>query len=496
MPLTWPSNPVVGQQANGREWDGTSWRVPASSSSADGVPWVFYNPLDAYGSSWYHGDFWPDPATNNQGRFFWEAWVCPMGGSGGSGQYWISEGYGGGHTVLCSPANGNIWNGQTSSATSWTADYTPEDGEWVHSACSWDGTNVRHYTNGVVVAEVAFAGPRNGASDAQGGLYLAGSDHSNLHGKLAAVRGWETGSTSVSPIPYNDLANGLQWPFAPDRSFVPFVSKNIARPMAQFCADFTKPGQIVTDHGIGFPEGTLHHGGKIGGSYFILDRAATSGYFVRDPTCPLRADQAVIPTRTLPTAPSTPVGAKVFDSFSRANSLLCWTATPTLGTTEAGSLGAKTWQYAVANSWGVLAGRAVFQGTYWGAAWVASDSADMDVRVDRRAVSGLSNTGLCARVQDASNYLSVYAEGSLTAPTVRLQKGGAGTFTTIASAASVPTSWTTLRLVCSGSNLSVYCDATQVISATDSTYSSATGAGIFSHYPPSTARRWDNFTVI
>lgn len=493
MPLEWPADPTIGQQANGREWNGTSWAIPSSADAADGVPWVFYNPPGAFGSSWYHGRFWPDVDSTDAGRFFWEAWVCPMGGSGGSGQYWISEGYGGGHTVLCSPSNGNIWNG--SAATSFTADYVPEDGEWVHSACSWDGTNVRQYTNGIVAAVAAFAGPRRGSAG-QGGLYLAGSDHSNLHGKLAAVRGWETGSTSVSPIPYNDLANGLEWAFAPDRSFVPFVSKNISRPAAQFCADFTRPGQIVADLGVGFPEGTLHHGGKIGGSYFISERAEATGYFVKDPTCPLRADQAIVPTHTPPTAPTTPAGAKIFDSFSRADSLLCWTNSPTLGSTEAGSLGPKTWQYAVAKSFGVFGGRAVFQGTYYGAAWVVSDSADMDVRVDRRTVSGLSNTGLCARVQDASNYLSVWAEGSLTAPTVRLQKGGAGSYTTIATAASVPTSWTTLRLVCSGNNLTVYCDATAVITATDATYNTATGAGIFSTYPPSTARRWDNFTVI
>lgn len=490
MPLTWPNNPSVGQVANGRTWDGTAWR--ATSTAPEAVPWVFYNPEGSYGASWHHGKFWPNADSVDQGRFFWEAWVCPLT-DGGSGSYWISEGYGGGHTVLCSPVNGNIWNG--SAATSWTSDYSPAAGEWCHVACSWDGTNVRHYVNGVVTAVVAFAGPRRGTAG-QGSLYIAGSDHNNLHGKLAAVRGWET-DTSTNPIPYNDLANGLDWPFAPDRSFVPFVSKNLARPAAQFCADYTVPAQIVADYGAGFPAGTLHHGGKVGGSYFISERSEVTGYFVKDPTCPLRSDQAVIPTRAAPTPPATPGSAKIFDSFSRTPSLLCWTATPTLGSTEAGSLGAKTWQYRNANTWGVMDGRAVFQGTYYGVAWVTSDSANMDVRVDRRAVQGLHRTGVAARVVDGDNYLCAAAEaGVLGSQAINVYKNVAGTFTSLGNGTSVPASWTTLRMTCSGNTITVYCDATQVLQVTDSTHNTATGAGLFSNYAPSTARRWDNFTAL
>jgi len=496
MPLTWPSSPTVGQQANGREWDGTRWRAPSSAAAVDGVPWVFYNPLGSFGRSVYHGKYW-DEASTDLGRFLWECWCCPLGGGGGSGQYWISEGYGGGHSVLMSPSNGNIWNG--SAATSFTSDYIPQDGEWLHSMVSWDGTNVRTYVNGIVTSVTAFAGPRR-TNAGQGSLYIGGSDHSNFHGKISAVRAFESANQATALVNAyfkNGSVNNYDWPFTPHRQLGPYdvvpfgaVSDEAA---AQFCADYTVPGTTVRDLSNGYG-GRVHHGVLIGDNGYMNTKP--SGYFVKDPTCPQRHDTDVLLVRTLPTAPSTPGGAKIFDSFSRAPSLLAFTVDPILGSTESGSLGAKTWQYAVADSWGILDGRAVFQGSYWGAAWVASNSADMDVRVDRRAVTGLSNTGLCARVQDASNYLSVYAEGSLTAPTVRLQKGGAGTFTTIATAASVPTSWTTLRLVCSGNTLTVYCDATQVITATDATYNTATGAGLFSHYPPSTARRWDNFTVI
>ena len=480
-------------------WTGSAWKtVPYGSGGTGGtpeVPLVFENPVGAYGRAIYCGPFWP--TNSNLGRFFWEAWVCPLGGSGGSGQYWLSEDYGGNHALLVSPINGNIYNG--SASTPFTSSYTPADGEWIHSAVSWDGTNIFMYVNGIVTCVVAFAGPRRAQADLQGALYLAGSDHNNLHGRLAAVRGWEVDTVTL-PRPYYLLNNGLAWPFEPDRSFAPYgnwFSGGFAV-QAQYAADLTIPAQVIRDYGAGYG-GRTHDGLLLGTDQATGGSRRPSGLWVRDPTCPLRNDIAVIPARTVPTAPATPSGAKVFDSFSRAASILCWQAAPSLGSTETGSLGPVAWQIPAeaAVKWGVFDGRAVFQGSGYGRAWVATGSDTQDVRVDRHLDFGLHETGLMCRVTDGNNHFAVFTSGAQSAGAIVVdQLGGVGAGR-LATWAAPATAWQTLRAVFSGTTLTVFCDATQVGQLTGVTaHQTAQGAGLYSYWDPSTARRWDNFTVI
>lgn len=486
MPLTWPSDPNTGDEANGRIWDGDAWVVPASVSTH--APWVFEQPVGTAGRSVYCGKFWP--TATDLPRFFWEAWVCPL--VTGSGGYWISEGYGGAHSILCGPQNGNIWDG--TSLTSLSADYAPEVGEWIHSAMSWDGTNVRLYTNGVTVAKLAFAGPRRAQ---QGGLYLGGSDHSNLQGRIAGVRGWEGADELTSPVPYFGSSLGFGFPFGPSRSFVDFCPRLPDEAPASFVMDFTaRTSGALPDLSAGY--GGRRHPGMLIGSEWneaVTREFRPSGLWVADETCPLRVDADVRPVRTLPVAPSTPASAKIFDSFSRADSLLAWES-PTLGQTEAGSLGAKTWGGDAA-AFGVFDGRAVEQsvGGYVGA-FVTNNSGDMDVRIDRRVVDGLHHTGLLFRAASVASSWKAYTTGTMTGGSVQLNNP-AGTGVGTYSAAG---SWTTLRVVTSGTTITVYTGTggswTQIGTTTSSSNQAEVGAGIYSHYAPDTAKRWDNFTVL
>lgn len=477
--LWWPSTTKLLQA-----WDGDSWEPVV-----DHVPRVFVQPGDA-GRTIYHGKFW-DQSDTDLGQFVWEAWCCPLGSSGGSNRYWIVEGAGANHCIACSPVNALVYNGTTDVAVA--GDYVPEVGEWIHSMLSWDGTNLRLYVNGVVVGITAFTGDRRTLAN-RGELFIGGAGSDNFQGRIAAVRGWESASkANAVDQPY--FASAFDEPFTPARTMAPFGpvlsgTVNVEK-QSVFCVDLTHERQVIDDLSNGW--GSRRHPGLLTGDALAFT-GRPSGLFVPDATCPLRADAAVVPTRTVANAPATPVGAKVFDSFQRANSLLVW-GSPQLGTTEAGSLGALAWQYSSGDLWGILDGWAVFQGAGAGMAWVLSNSPNMEVRVDRRQLEGLSNTGLVFRLVDSSNYLYVYTSGALTAATVTARKVVGGSDSALGSPTAAPSAWQTLRVTASGNTITVFCDSTQLFQVSDAANNTGQGAGLFSQ-SASTARRWDNFTVI
>ena len=489
------STEPVGAGTGKLWWDSGSKLLKVNDGDSyetieDHVPSVFLTPVGDTGKAIYHGKFW-DQSDTDLGQFVWEAWVCPLGGSGGSNRYWIVEGAGANHCIACSPVNALVYNGSTDVTVA--ADYTPEVGEWVHSMLAWDGTNLRIYINGIVAGVTAFTGDRRTLAN-RGELFIGGIGSGNFEGRIAAVRGWESASkANAVDQPY--FASSFEEPFTPARTMAPFGpvlsgTVNVEK-QAVFAADLTFERQVIDDLSAGW--GGRRHPGLLTGAALGFT-ARPSGFFVKDPTCPLRFDAAVTPTRTVGNAPATPVGAKVFDSFQRANSLLVW-GSPQLGTTEAGSLGALAWQYSSGDLWGILDGWAVFQGAGAGMAWVLSNSPNMEVRVDRRQLEGLHNTGLVARLVDANNYLYVYTSGTLAGTTVTARKVVGGVDSALGSPTAAPSAWQTLRMTCSGNTLTVYCDSTQLFQLTDAANNTGQGAGLFSQ-SASTARRWDNFTVI
>jgi hypothetical protein len=242
---------------------------------------------------------------------------------------------------------------------------------------------------------------------------------------------------------------------------------------------------------------------------------------------PLPAPRAIVSPSTkapfyygyVPTAPdrgytpiSPPTNAKRYDSFSRPDQTYAHVALPNVGHTESGSLGPATWQARTMN--GAALSNPVllqlFDHTLRAGdinptlAWIpaASDSADMSVegtRVDPSGGNADGVVGLAARVADDGStcfyamYQFIPGSGSI-AYLFRMDAPGTLTFVTQATVPQL--GWSTLRLVCSGSTISVYTDATQVISVTDTNFATQKGAGIvFPGYPTSTHWACANWTV-
>jgi hypothetical protein len=111
------------------------------------------------------------------------------------------------------------------------------------------------------------------------------------------------------------------------------------------------------------------------------------------------------------------------------------------------------------------------------------------------SVRPLHHTGILFRYVDASNYLYVYTSGAIASSTVTARKVVAGVDSALGSPTAAPSAWATLRVTTSGNTITVYCDSTQLFQVSDSANNAGVGAGLFSQ-SASTARRWDNFTVI
>jgi uncharacterized protein (DUF1501 family) len=172
----------------------------------------------------------------------------------------------------------------------------------------------------------------------------------------------------------------------------------------------------------------------------------------------------------------------------------------------------KTWTTALKGDaresrWGIINGRAVclfIQGQANELAWVDNDSADMDVRVTRNAAAGFGchDTGIAFRVQDRSNFWAVNTrnDSSPTSATIDIWKTLAGSTTHQGTYSCPTTAWTKLRVLTSGTTITVYCDDlgagwTQVAQKTSqSDLSSAVGAGLAAFSDQ--RARFDDFTVL
>jgi lysophospholipase L1-like esterase len=108
-----------------------------------------------------------------------------------------------------------------------------------------------------------------------------------------------------------------------------------------------------------------------------------------------------------------------------------------------------------------------------------------------------ADPGLIGRLVDANNYWMAFGFGNASSDTTHwaIAKKSAGSF-------SFPTLTSTLRqtgdvvkLVFSGSTITLYINGTQVGTVTDSSFSTATKYGFRSGFPGSSTTSWDDFTV-
>lgn len=498
----------------------------ASVAYDPAVPVVLKIP---HGAQVDHGMYYGPTAGVNIGTQWQYEAALAMEGDG-NGYLW-SAGYAGAHEMLWGYSggfpSGNVWNG-TAAVTYGGIDGVQAD-EWHVYSVSGDGSNIWVHVDGVPDGAVAFSSNRVtvGASGGGGHIFVGGSDHSNLAMKVGWIRTYET----VDPL-NGSGASGCayrpQWNPAPD------YNQGAAYP--NFLADYTKPGAFVADVSDGY--NGHHHPGQLyvpGDATCtgraMIDMDIISGWnscmtkfplpkWIVDSTAPFQAQSAPTPPAYTGSTPSPPGGAKIFDSFSRADSDYIWTATPSLGSTEAGSLGAKAWSTKFINGtnsegatngssppawsdWGIFKGWAVNldcfsnAGVYGTVAWVMSDAADMTVSVDRHPATGGYDpwglTGIALRVAaDGSTGIAILHD---TSSNIYVATWAAGTETIIATLAQPSSTWTNLKATVSGTTVTVYCDGTSIGTATTSVGSTNTGAGLWRHAAGNGFFRYDNFTV-
>ena len=449
--------------------------------------------------------FWPDGI--DYGHFFWEFWAMPGPNAGVS--YMISDGYGGAHAILFGVANfgsrepgryqlsGNVWNGNQ--YISFGSDVGPAPNEWGHLAVGWDGSNIIVYFNGVPVGQSTFVGPRitPGGSQGTGRLLIGGSDHANFRGRIAQVRGYETYN------PREAIGNTIFATFAPQTVF------SVDGSLLSY---FFRPSDNIADLSLHGQYGRQHPG---------LVRSTANGVvypcegcplpqFVIDPTAPdfAHPNQPGQISAPVDTPSAVPIGALIFDSFSRRNSTYVLGGSGGLGSSEGGASGPKTWQTNEAGSgpqpFGILNGQGVLLGNSTALAWVnmGSGGADFDIRVDRRPRgSGTGhNTGISFRVVDSNNYFFAYSSDGPNASQPQTLTVGyrvAGLRTLLAKGVSLPNSWTTMRVVTTGAGMVlVYADDTLAYSTSNSLLSNSNGMGLYNNGPGlSLTNRWDNFCV-
>ncbi len=447
-----------------------------------------------------YGDFWQVQVP--LGHFLWEFWAMP--GEGAHARYLLSDGYGGAHSLLFGFYNdglgryrlfGNIWNG--ANATFFYSDDGPAVGEWGHYAVGWDGKNIVTYYDGVPIGRQAFAGPRlcMGRNWGAGMPLIGGSDHQNLIGRIAEVRGYEDS---------DPLENSPESSFAPQTLF---------SADGKLLSYFFRPSQVVADVSSGYLG--VSHPGRLRGfkeGYTVDCPDCPTPRFVRDPAAPDFSNPGNPGSISAPFsgAPPTPADAIIFDSFSRNNSTYILSGKGGLGATETGSASTQTWQTGIGSSqlqpFGVLNGRGVVLANEKALAWISPGAfaASLDIRVDRgRDLYGNgANTGLSFRVVDKDNFYFAYTSDDTldsSAPkklSVGYYQGGVRI--NLASNIALPSNtWTTLRVVTLESGeIDIYANNDLVYSSSSNVFATASGAGLYNNAPGlGLTNRWDNFTL-
>lgn len=454
-----------------------------------------------------YGYYW-DPGVD-LGHFFWEFWAMPGPNAGAT--YMLTDGYGGAHALLFGVGSlntsepnryqfiGNILNGVTYE-NYFRSDQGPAPGEWGHFAVGWDGQNVITYFNGVPVGKSPFTGPRFSPGIGGGGswLMIGGSDHSNFDGRIAQVRGFE-------------MNNPREDPTGVDKTLVEatFAPQTIFSRGGNLLSYYFRPSLKLADLSTGY-SGKSHPG---------IRRSMLNGYFsgcfgcplpefVIDPTAPNFATGAAPAPVQVASAPVTPNGARIFDSFSRANSTYLFNSPGGLGSTEGGSAGAQPWQTNQNSSspqpFGILNGRAVLLANDTYLTWIETGSltGNLDTRVERRpglAGSGL-DTGLSFRVLDDRNFFFAYTSAGAAASNPRRLTVGYylnGQRVDLTSGINLPASWTILQVLTKNSGeFKVYANGVLLYTATNSNLANATGVGLYNNSRGlGLVNRWDNFTV-
>jgi hypothetical protein len=469
-----------------------------------------------------HGRFWESPATFSS-TFFWDAYLAPR-----TAGTLVSDGYGANHEFLwqAQPSadgsqlifQGSVFDG---SNEPFTAAEGPAPGEWGYhavnltSALGFGPPYVFTYWNGVAVGVSPFTTKQRRSvaptGHGEGNLYVMGSTVGNtLGGRIAGLRAWD-GTTPLG----NDNPT---WAFVPERTF----SHEAGSATVDLLIDYTVAGVQVADLSpLGYSGGgagppRLHPGALLN---FPEDqpslKTGPGPSWVSDARSPFGKGGLLANTgERLPLRGSAPPRSLVFDSFARASQTFVFQLSPSLGFTEAGTLGARAWNTGsfnrpiVSSSFGILNGRAVFLERQPAIAWVDCGTADQDIRLARLTGPGqVGTTGIAFRVINTINWwYAIFVGEPPGFPSPSQLRVGYYLNTLHQPLVAYPApveGWKTLRVVASGSTLTFFVDNqtggwTTVGSVTSDVLKTATGAGLAGARQSDEATslwRGDDFTV-
>jgi hypothetical protein len=506
--FTWPATfqeaPAVERRALGAttatfQYDGANWRLVSQSTQAEGGYALYCDG----NSNVHHGNYYPSGAALGN-QFYYDFIIRPDSDANG---YVISDGFGGGHAMLVGPTcgsgscgiTGNIWNVVGASLTTFNSvDSFPSD-VWTHIAVIGYGSDVRVYINGVPSNITSFPGTRGspGGGAGSGNLYVCGSDHSMYKGHIASLRAFE----GWAPLQYASSA------FVPAERLTCQLREAGAASMdtyreANLCVDYTVPGAMIADLGSGY-YGRKHVGvpfnnasGQPAGNTGEEPSAYPRSSWRYDPTMPFNR-QGTAPFRPsfAATPGAVPSGAEIFDSFNRQDTNYWLGGTPSIGSTEGGSLGPLAWNSGN-SAFGIVSGRAYMAAAptvAWATVPLSQANHSAEVTVER---VGTGKNGVIWRGESDDDFLYAGYEFAGGADKVLIARFTGGVLTAIIAEPNAAPTWTSIKGQCVGTACAVYLDGsgTPLHSWTEPTLLTGTRVGIAAYQGNSFAR-WNNFTA-
>jgi len=418
------------------------------------------------GSNVYTGQFYPVgvPFYN----CFYEWWVRVDS----SGYVW-SDGYGGSHDMLFGftagdttvQISGNMFDEYTGqSFGSWD---NMKRGTVHHVSVAFTGTYIITWIDGVPTQRLARTAKRqNVPSSGCGSGYLGGSDHQNAELILFSMRAYEFGLPRY-------IGDG--------DCFFPETNFTAANNDVVFCVnEFNPNANMVNDKSSGF-YGMKHDGFRnysVGGDPIYPQRA--SGV---DSLPQYVVDSIVIDSYTGGIS-SAPVGAKIYDFFERQDQVPAFTGSPTIDSTQGGSLGKKIYIYSMYGGTiyaGIINKYCYFSGSsLQNYAKVLGDSPSQDVRATFSNGTSEVAVDILSNVTDNNN--KILARVSNGGQNLNLYKWVGGVFTSLGGYSG--TAITEVKLVVSGGTATVYGDGVSRItgSVSDVPSSNYSGFGCNSAY--------------
>jgi hypothetical protein len=467
-----------------------------------------------------HGRFW-EPAVFFPSVFFWDAYLAPR-----TPGYLVSDGYGANHEMLwqAQPSadatqlifQGSVFDGANEA---FTAAEGSAPGEWGYYAVNLTSTlgppYVFTYWNGIAVGISAFSPqPRRSVpptNHGEGNLYVMGATAGHtLGGRIAALRAWDVTTPLGTDNP--------NWAFVPERTF----SHESGTKPVDLLIDYTVGGVQIPDLApIGYAGGGMgprrpHPGNLVN---FPEDQVSQNfgpgPRWVHDLQSPYGKAGSLVNTgeRVPPRSPS-PAMSLAFDSFARPSQTFAFQTVPSIGSAEAGSIGARMWNVGslgppiMTSPFGILNGRAVFLERQPAVAWINCGAPDLDIRLTRFIGPGqVGTTGIAFRVVDSRNWwygiLVAQPTGFSSGPQLRVGYFEAGSGHDVATYTNPPGNWKILRVKTVGSIVTFFVDDQAggwltVGSVTNVALQSATGAGLAGARRADEATslwRGDDFTV-